>query len=141
MDFVFASPSDDDFKKICSYIRAYELDSRELKKEEFCVAFGKDRRLLGFGRLRQHPDCMELCSLGVVKPYRNKGIGKAIIAEIIKKAPGTIHLVCIIPEFFTAFGFQITTAYPSSIQLKLDYCIQSLPVPESYVAMHLQQTP
>ena len=51
MQLVFASHSDEDFKQILTYIHAFELDDRGLKKEEFCAAFSNNQ-LLGFGRLR-----------------------------------------------------------------------------------------
>jgi N-acetylglutamate synthase-like GNAT family acetyltransferase len=138
MNLLLKAPSDEDFELIRSYIHAFELDDRSLKKEEFCAAFVHEE-LRGFGRLRKHPDCTELCSLGVVTPHRNKGIGKAITAELIRKEPHTaIYVVCIIPHFFTPFGFKEVTTYPASIKEKLDYCTHSLPVPESYVAMCLQ---
>lgn len=136
MHLIFASPSDADFKQILHYIREFELDNRELKKEEFCIASAKGQ-LLGFGRLRQHTDCIELCSLGVIESHRHQGIGTAITKELIKKAKGSIYLVCIIPEFFTPLGFQVVHEFPASIQQKLDYCTASLPVPETYVAMCL----
>jgi N-acetylglutamate synthase-like GNAT family acetyltransferase len=137
MHVLLKAPSDEDFELIRKYIHDFELDDRGLKKEEFCAAFEHDE-LRGFGRLRKHPDCTELCSLGVVTPYRNKGIGKAITAELIRKEADTTYVVCIIPHFFTPFGFKEVTTYPASIKEKLDYCTHSLPVPESYVAMCLQ---
>lgn len=139
MDLLFATPSDEEFKQICDYIQAFELDNRGLKKEEFCIAIEKDSQLLGFGRLRQHVDCVELCSLGVLTAHRDKGIGKALTNELIKKENGSIYLVCIIPDFFTPFGFRIVNRYPMSMQQKLDYCIHSLVVPETYVVMCLQR--
>lgn len=134
MHLIFASPSDAEFKQVCQYIQAFELDDRQLKKEEFCIA-SANGQLLGFGRLRQHSDCTELCSLGVIESHRHKGIGTAVTQALIGKAKGTVYLVCIIPGFFTPLGFQEVTDFPSSIRQKLDYCTQSLPVPEPYVAM------
>jgi N-acetylglutamate synthase-like GNAT family acetyltransferase len=140
MHLLLRTPSDEDFKLIRNCIHAFELDDRELKKEEFCAAF-EQQELRGFGRLRKHADCIELCSLGVVTPYRNKGIGKAITAELIRKEPHTaIYLVCIIPHFFTPFGFKEISTFPAAIHEKLDYCTHALPVPEPYVAMCLQKS-
>lgn len=139
MQLLLNVPSDKDFDLIRNYIHAFELDDRGLKKEDFRAAFDQ-QELRGFGRLRKHPDCTELCSLGVVTPHRNKGIGKAITAELIRTAPlTTIYVVCIIPHFFVPFGFKEVSTYPVSIKEKLEYCTQSLPVPEPYVAMCLQK--
>ncbi len=130
------SPSEKEFIQICDFIHEFELDNRGLKREEFTAAF-RDNKLVGFGRLREHSDCIELCSLGVVTNHRRQGIGTAIVKELIKKSSSSIHLVCIIPDFFTPFGFHITEAYPPAIRDKLNYCTQELIVPESYLAMHL----
>ncbi|HET6228072.1 MAG TPA: GNAT family N-acetyltransferase [Bacteroidia bacterium] len=137
MQLHFSKPSEQDFKRVCDYIQAFELDDRELEKEQFCAAFDA-HQLLGFGRLWQHEDCIELCSLGVIPSHRNTGIGKAITAMLIKQQQQPIYLVCIIPDFFSPFGFKEVTVYPPSIQQKLDYCRQSLPVAETYVAMRLR---
>lgn len=132
----FRTPSEHEFLQIRNYIHQFELDNRNLKQEEFIAAF-RENELVGFGRLREHSDCVELCSLGVVTQHRRQGIGKAIVSELIKKSKSSIHLVCIIPDFFTPFKFQIVKNYPSAIQDKLDYCTQELIVPESYVVMCL----
>jgi len=129
-------PTDKEFETICEYIREYSLDSRELKKEEFIAAYNNND-LLGFGRLREYENCTELCSLGVVEGHRNRGIGKAIVAELIRSAKTELYLVCIIPEFFYPFGFKITDSYPAPIANKLCYCNSELSVPEKYVAMFL----
>jgi len=131
-------PSEKEFVQVCDFIHEFELDNRTLKQEEFTVAF-REGELVGFGRLREHSDCIELCSLGVVTNHRRKGIGKAIVKELILRSKSSIHLVCIIPDFFTPFGFQIVKSHPLAIQDKLSYCTQELIVPETYVAMYLQK--
>jgi|ERR1043165_1583915 N-acetylglutamate synthase-like GNAT family acetyltransferase len=135
---ILRTPSSSEFQRIKSYIREFELDDRCLQAEEFSAAF-RGEELVGFGRLRKHADCTELCSLGVVTPHRRQGIGKALVADLIRRSETNIHLVCIIPGFFEPFGFRISKSYPSSIRDKLNYCISSLAVPETYVAMVLQK--
>ncbi len=134
----FRTPTEQEFLQIRNFIFQFELDDRNLKQEEFTAAFRKDE-LVGFGRLREHSDCIELCSLGVVTEHRRQGIGKAIVSELIKRTNNSIHLVCIIPDFFIPFNFKIVTEYPFSIQDKLNYCTQELVVPETYVAMCLMK--
>jgi N-acetylglutamate synthase-like GNAT family acetyltransferase len=135
---VLRAPSIQEFQQIRNFIAEFELDDRSLQPEEFTAAFRGDE-LVGFGRLRSHPGCTELCSLGVVTQHRRKGIGKAIVKELIRRSPGDLYLVCIIPEFFTPFGFSITGNHPSPIADKLNYCASELVVPETYVAMLLQK--
>lgn len=132
----FRTPTENEFIQIRNYIQQFELDDRNLKQKEFTAAF-RENELVGFGRLREHSDCIELCSLGVVTKHRRQGIGKSIVKELIQRSISSIHLVCIIPDFFTPFGFHLVEKYPSAIQDKLNYCTQELVVPETYVAMCL----
>lgn len=134
MKFSLQKPTDKQFIEICKFIKEFELDNRDLRKEQFIVAVDNNK-VLGFGRLRQHADCTELCSLGVVTPHRRKGIGKAIVNQLIKSTSITIFLVCIIPDFFKPLGFRIVEEYPASIKDKLNYCTKELVVPETYVVM------
>lgn len=134
----FRTPSENEFLQIRNYILQFELDDRNLKQEEFTAAF-RENELVGFGRLREHSDCIELCSLGVVTKHRRQGIGKSIVQELIKRSTSSIHLVCIIPDFFIPFGFHVVKKYPLAIQDKLEYCTQELIVPETYVAMLLKK--
>lgn len=138
MEFSLRSPTNKEFQTICDFIREFELDNRDLKKEQFILAVAGNQ-VLGFGRLRKHADCTELCSLGVVTPHRMKGIGKAIVQELIKDSTDAVFLVCIIPDFFTPLGFCVTEKYPASVRDKILYCTQELVVPESYVAMVFQK--
>ncbi len=134
MNLSFRKPNDQEFEQIRSHIKEFELDDRNLIPEEFTAAF-LNNELVGFGRLRNHADCTELCSLGVVKSYRNKKVGKTIVEELIRISPYRIYIVCIIPQFFISSGFRIIADYPLSIKNKLDYCIHDLPVPEEYVVL------
>ncbi len=134
---ILKKPTHNEFKQIRLFIKEYELDDRDLKPEQFTIALCEDV-LIGFGRLRKHTNCMELCSLGVVTAFRNQGIGKAIVKKLLENSTKNIYLVCIIPDFFIPFGFREVKEYPVSIQLKLEYCTLELKVPEPYVAMLLQ---
>ncbi len=136
MNIQFKIPTDKEFQQICGYIHEFELDNRVLLRSEFTAAF-LNNELVGFARLREHYNCIELCSLGVVIPNRRQGIGRGIVKELINKMSESIYLVCIIPEFFSPFGFNVVNKYPAPIQDKLDYCLNELIVPETYVVMKL----
>ncbi len=133
----FKTPSDKEFTEICTLINEYELDNRNLQQHEFTIAL-QNNQLIAFGRLRKHPDCMELCSIGVLKTGRNKGAGSALVTNIINNATLPIYVVCIIPQFFARFGFKVIMDYPQSIKEKINYCTCELIVPETYVAMKLE---
>lgn len=122
------------FEEIVNHILNFELDNRNLMAEQFLVARQEDQTV-GFGRIREYAHCSELCSLGVIEPERNKGIGSLLVKSLIQKTTLPLYLVCIIPDFFKPFGFIETNDYPLELQHKLDYCTSELVVPETYVVM------
>lgn len=128
--------SESQFEEVKKFIHLFELDNRELAQTEFLVE-QNGQELLGFGRIREYKGFSELCSLGVIEDQRLKGIGKKLCRALIKKTNQPLYLVCIIPEYFSSFGFTICKEYPAEIKNKLDYCIGSLPVEETYVVMKL----
>lgn len=136
MTLILRTPDQKEFEQICSYIKDFELDDRSLHPDEFVAAF-RNSELVGFGRLRRHPDCLELGSLGVVTSYRRQGIGKAVVSELIDRANKDLYLVCIIPSYFAPFGFRTVQTYPAALENKLQYCSSELVVPENYVVMKL----
>ena len=126
--------NENDFELIKKLIYQFELDDRDLQCTQFLVAKEGDE-VFGFGRIRIRGNCSELCSLGVTEPKRLQGIGKELVKELILKAKEPLYLVCIIPEFFTPFGFEVVSDYPEEMQEKLNYCSSELIVPETYVVM------
>ena len=136
MPYSIHSCSSEHFNAIKSHIQKFELDNRCLEQHEFLVAL-QHHMILGFGRIREHIDCSELCSLGVIEPERNKGVGTALTKALIKKAEQQLYLVCIIPEFFEPLGFKVCENYPDSLKAKLNYCTNELVVPETYVVMKM----
>ncbi len=132
--FEIAACSDSEFGEVVKYIELLQLDNNKLNSSQFLVA-KKENKVVGFGRLRSYSVCQELCSLGVIEPFRNKGAGTAISLELIKKAELPLYVVTIIPVFFSRLGFEEVEEFPSDIGVKMSYCTDSLPVPETYVAM------
>jgi N-acetylglutamate synthase-like GNAT family acetyltransferase len=125
-----------EFPLIKELIAEFCLDDNDLQSSQFLVA-KYDDKIVGFGRLRQYPTCSELCSLGVIEDKRLKGVGRQLTLALIKKATFPLYLVAIIPDFFTRFGFTEISDFPSEIGTKLNYCKESLSVPEPYVVMKL----
>jgi amino-acid N-acetyltransferase len=125
-----------EFPEIKKLIAGFCLDDNDLRPEQFLVARSEEK-IVGFGRLRQYPDCNELCSLGVIEDKRLKGVGRQLSLALIKKATLPLYLVAIIPDFFSKLGFTKITDFPSELGVKLKYCNESLSVPEPYVVMKL----
>ncbi|GIV26360.1 MAG: hypothetical protein KatS3mg027_0174 [Bacteroidia bacterium] len=134
------------FEQVKAGIEAMWLDNRCLEYKQFLVAIHSNNDVLGFGRIREYPDCSEICSVGVFEAYRNQGIGKSIvkklIEEFLKRNDKPIYVITVIPKFFEKLNFKvINEPFPKAIQEKLDYCIQDLPVPEAYVVMRFNPPP
>ena len=136
MDFIISIPTDENMTLIGRHIKDFILDDEDLQKEKFLIAINKNR-LIGFGRLRNHKDAIELCSLGVIPEFRSQGVGKKIVNELIKKASSDLYVVCIIPDFFRKFGFNIVTQYPESMKRKHQMCTSQFVVEEPYCVMRL----
>lgn len=67
----------------------------------------EDGRIIGLVALKTHPDCLELCALGVDPAFRGKGAAKTLVEALMAEAPGDVHLAAIIPGFFEGCGFQV----------------------------------
>ena len=100
----------------------YDLDSNDMKAEDFIVAEEKGK-IIGFGRLWKHDDAVELGTLGVVEEHRNKGIAKEIVKNLLGKTGENVYLTTLIPRFFEQFGFKtLTTPPPQSMIRKKGWC-------------------
>ncbi|MGZ4037653.1 MAG: GNAT family N-acetyltransferase [Bacteroidia bacterium] len=126
-----------DFTIVKRLIAEMCLDDTALEYDQF-ITVKQANKVLGFGRLRTHAQCQELCSLGVTEDFRLKGIGRYLTAELIAKRQKPLYVVTVIPDFFSKAGFKITEKFPEEINTKLNYCRTSLSVPEPYVVMKLE---
>ncbi|MDZ4663861.1 MAG: GNAT family N-acetyltransferase [Bacteroidota bacterium] len=134
MKFEIKDCSEDQLDIVKQHIHQFELDDRSLHYSQFLLAL-ENKTIIGFGRIREHINCSELCSLGVIEPERNKGVGLALTKALARKAKKSVYLVCIIPEFFKILGFRLCDTYPEELLNKLHYCTHELIVPETYVVM------
>lgn len=115
-----AQPSDMD--NIYKIALKYDLDSNDMKAEDFIVA-EENGSIIGFGRLWQHDDAVELGTIGVVEEYRKKGVAKAIIKDLLGKTKENVYLTTLIPGYFEQFGFKrLTTPPPQSMIRKKEWC-------------------
>lgn len=126
------------FEEVKAYIHQFQLDDREISKDQF-LTLSFNSELLAFGRIREHEGVSEMCTLGVLEKGRKKGYGKLLVNALAKKANQTVYLVCIIPDYFFPMGFRISKNYPDVIQKKLSYCQSNLSVAEEYVVMQEQK--
>ena len=104
--------------------KKFDLDREDMKGSQFVVA-KKEKNIIGIGRLRNYPKqtgWSEIATVAVIEEERKKGIGSLIMNELIGRAPSEIFVTCVIPDFFTRFGFQKIKQYPPVLEKKVDFC-------------------
>jgi N-acetylglutamate synthase-like GNAT family acetyltransferase len=90
-----------------------ELDERldlaypGMEGDAHWVAEADRGRIVGAVALKKHPDCLELCALGVDPGFRGKGIAKALVDALMASAKDAVHLATVIPGFFRSCGFHV----------------------------------
>jgi len=102
-----------DIPRALDLARRLGLDYPGLEADPLWVA-EEAGEIVGLVALKTHPDCLELCALGVVPRFRGKGIAGALVEALISEAPGDVHLATIIHAFFETSGFEKTAAVPAS---------------------------
>ena len=74
--------------------------------------------IVGLVALKKHPDCLELCGLGVDMRFREKGLGRSLVEALMANAPDDVHLATVIPGFFEACGFERAADIPAAFIAK-----------------------
>ena len=92
---------------------ALGLDYPGMEADMLWVA-SEGGEVVGLVALRRHPDCLELCALGVEPSRRGRGIARALIEALMGEAPGPVHLATVIPGFFASRGFRPAAAVPAT---------------------------
>ena len=107
----------EDVPRAVDLARSLDLDYPGMEADQLWVAEeGED--VIGLVALKEHPDCLELCSLGVEAKSREKGVGKTMVEALMAEAPGDVHLATVIPGFFEAHGFEKCTDIPATFPAK-----------------------
>jgi N-acetylglutamate synthase-like GNAT family acetyltransferase len=110
-----------DLPEIIALAAKHNLDYEGMAADDFWVAVEADR-VVGICGLRQHPDCRELCSLGVEETFQKRGFGRRLVQTLLQGTRGDIHLATVIPEFFRKLGFEEAGSIPTSMIKKADWC-------------------
>ncbi len=99
------------------------LDYPEMEEDRLWIA-EENGRIVGVVALKSHPDCLELCALGVDPMERKKGIGGGLVEALMKEAPGDVHLATVIPAYFEKQGFTRTETVPRAFveKRKTSWC-------------------
>jgi len=110
-----------DFPQILALARRLNLDYSDMAADDFWVA-AEMEKVFGICGLKRHPDCAELCALGVEESRRRRGLGKRLVGAVLRTAEREIYLATVIPGYFAGFGFRETNSVPASMIKKADWC-------------------
>ncbi|WP_266075308.1 GNAT family N-acetyltransferase [Haladaptatus caseinilyticus] len=97
-------------------IEAMGLDETAFRSRDYVIAIDEESgEKAGFGRIRIHkpddaPEICELTSIGVVKAWREQGVGAHVIERLIDKAGDdgfeAVYALVGVPDFLAQFGFE-----------------------------------
>lgn len=131
---IFKLPDEKEFERIEQLVKDFWLDNADMLPEQFRV-LSNNGKVVAFGRLREHEDATELCTMGVSKDFQKKGFGEKMVKHLQSIAVRDIYLVTVIPDFFAKIGFKMVETYPASIRKKVDRCSSDFHVGETYNVM------
>ena len=108
-----------DFPFIRQTVERLRLDGEDLRPEQFIVAH-RSGRIVAFGRIKPYRRTYELGCIAVVEDERNRGLGRRMVAELIRRFPQRrVYVTTDIPEYFEQLGFVQTTALPRELREKI----------------------
>jgi N-acetylglutamate synthase-like GNAT family acetyltransferase len=134
MSRVFKQPEIKEFEQVKQLVNDFWLDDTGLQPQQFQV-LSDNGKVIAFGRLREHADATELCTMGVAGEFQKKGFGKEMVNHLLCRAKCDVYLVTVIPDFFKRLGFDFAEQYPDSIQKKIKMCVTDYHVDEPYFVM------
>lgn len=103
-----------DIPGILALAGTLSLDHPGMERDDFWVGEeGGD--IVGIVGLKKHPDCFELCSLGVNPRFRGRGVGASLVKALLAATPSDVYLATAIPGFFEKLGFNRTATVPHSL--------------------------
>jgi len=97
--------------------RKLNLDYPGMDSDELWVA-EEAGESIGVVALKKHPDCLELCVLGVDPDFRGQGVAGSLVEALMAGAPGDVHLATIIPAYFETRGFVRARDVPGTFPAK-----------------------
>jgi N-acetylglutamate synthase-like GNAT family acetyltransferase len=110
-----------DFSQILNLAQRMNLDYSDMATDDFWVA-AEGEKVLGICGLKNHPDCFELCALGVEEDQRGRGLGRRLVRALLRAVKAEVYLATVIPGYFAELGFGETDFVPASMVKKADWC-------------------
>lgn len=104
------------------------LDPTQLNWQQFWVIEVAEQ-IVGCGQLRSFEGSQELGSVVVSPAWRNRGLGTAIVQQLIQTASQPLYLECLgnqLPAFYAQFGFVPVDWQDLPPSLKRKFAISAL---------------
>jgi N-acetylglutamate synthase-like GNAT family acetyltransferase len=102
--------TESDANNIRALIRQVGINPMNLDWRRFVVAADPDGQLIGCGQIKPHRDgSYELASIAVHADWRNQGIARVIIENLVGEQQGELYLTCrkSLGSFYEQFGFRV----------------------------------
>ena len=109
VNFILRPAIEADFPEIKALIRMVRINPTGLDWHRFTVAVNERGGLIACGQLKPVPGALtELASLAVLPAFRNQGIARALIEQLLADAPRPVYLTCrsSLGVLYEKFGFQ-----------------------------------
>ena len=99
----------EDLPAISALIQAVDGDLDDLDSSQFLVGRSEAGTIIGCGRLKPYSGFYELASLAVGQEWRESGVGRRLVEELVAWHAGPIYLICEddVVDFFRRFGFHL----------------------------------
>lgn len=137
-NMLFKQPDEKEFEQIKQHVDDLWLYNEGMKPEQFRV-LSDSGKVIAFGRLMEHVDATELCTLGVAKEFQGKGWGSKMVQHLLDQAKRDVYIVTTILKFNSNLGFIYIEQYPKSIKRKLETCVKHYHVDEPYFVMKYEK--
>jgi len=110
-----------DWDEIFRIARESGLDYPGMEKDDFRVA-EENGRVVGIVGLKRHPECLELCALGVDVARQGQGTGRQLVFELLTGVGEDVYLATVIPGYFERLGFERSAVVPPSMVKNPEWC-------------------
>ncbi len=95
-------------KQITDLIHLVEINPSGLDWRRFVVAVDEAGKVISCGQLKPHGESVvELASIATLPEYRGQGLARAIMEDLLQKAPRPLYLMCMAHNgpMYEKFGF------------------------------------
>ena len=124
-DLAFLPAVEADMPFITETIERFSLDDERLAPEQF-ITLRENGRIVAFGRVKPYERTYELGAVAVVEEARGRGLGAAIVRELVHRFPqDEVFLTTPIREYYEPLGFLRTEILPDELAAKVQRALAS----------------